>query len=88
MAKDYTLDAMPKIEVYPVCSVCHVAYVLRYAHVLEKAKWNLRWIWQRDCRHKSMPPMSSTEVPGAKKTPAHVTETELTVASSKPPRRR
>jgi hypothetical protein len=49
-----TTDAMPVVGVYPRCSECQLAYVLRLCMRLSTATASLtsEWLWQRDCKHK------------------------------------
>lgn len=53
-------NAMPKVRAYPLCSACAAPYVLRLVFiVLPKAGQD--WLWQRDCKHKKAPPVSSSD---------------------------
>jgi hypothetical protein len=39
---------MPDPEVWPECSDCHTAYVMRRALSFTKGRV---WVWQQDCKH-------------------------------------
>ena len=47
MSPAATKLAMPRVTVWPVCSTCEVAYVLRQCLVPEG-----EWRWFRDCKHR------------------------------------
>lgn len=52
-------SAMPKVEVYPVCSECRTPYVLRHALFVFDSQMKgtpNQWVWRRDCKHKKAPP--------------------------------
>lgn len=40
----------PNPEVWPECSECHAAYVLRLAWVFGNDVKH-KWFWQQDCKH-------------------------------------
>lgn len=52
-------DPNPVVTFYPVCSTCGVAWV--YRRCLSFATGGYRWLWQRDCKHKSEPRIESVE---------------------------
>lgn len=43
-------DPQPNPTVWPKCSECAMAYVLRRMLSFTEG---YRWVWQRDCNHKS-----------------------------------
>lgn len=50
----------PQPQVFPICSACDTAYVLRRAICLSTGDTNPlshrigeQWVWQRDCKHKT-----------------------------------
>lgn len=43
-----SVSLMPDPEVWPECSECHVAYVLRRCLSLSQG---YVWLWQQDCKH-------------------------------------
>lgn len=45
-------DVQPNPTVWPECSECGVAWVLRRAFTLTQGTM---WVWQRDCKHKVEP---------------------------------
>ena len=47
-------EIMPDPQVWPKCSTCDVAWVLRRALSITKG-WI--WVWQRDCKHKQAEPV-------------------------------
>lgn len=54
---------MPKVKCYPLCSACKRPYVLRFVlAIFPKAREE--WLWQRDCKHRKAPPVSSTAPEG------------------------
>lgn len=52
MTTTRTLD--PAVDVFPGCSKCGVAYVLRRSHIIDMKTGAIRtgWAWQRDCQPK------------------------------------
>lgn len=45
----------PQIDVFPACTNCGVAYVLRRGLIMNMGTGDLRvdWAWQKDCRPKT-----------------------------------
>lgn len=51
-------DVQPDPKVWPECSECGVAWVLRRAMQFPKG---YIWVWQRDCKHRKAKPRLNTE---------------------------
>lgn len=49
-----TKTLYPAIDVFPACSKCGVAYVLRRSEIVNLATGDIRtdWAWQKDCQPK------------------------------------
>lgn len=51
-------DVQPNPTVWPECSECGAAWVLRRAFTLTQGTM---WVWQRDCKHRKAEPRLNTE---------------------------
>lgn len=44
-------------QVWPACSQCQMAYVLRRCMRFTDSTLVAEWLWQRDCNHKNAEPV-------------------------------